>query len=100
MIIIQAYPGINRAGNGDRVRRRLRNRRYAVVHQPVTAQPHWRPPRPVKGNWLGFASGGEKTKTIPANAGRPRFNNALNRGGGDGGVQRVAASLQNADGSL
>src|SRR6185437_12440129 len=91
-------PGLDRAGNGDRVRRMALDRLDSVTCVPFRRRRHRRAPRAVIGDDLGRAPKRDLRETIAADAGRTGFDDALHRACRDRGVDGVAAVAQRLDG--
>ena len=91
MILDQPRPGLDRAGNGDGVRRMAIDRRHAMAFVPFRRRRDWRASRAVVGDDVGGAATRQLHEAVAANPRRTRFDHALDRAGRDGGVDRVAA---------
>ena len=97
VIAQQRCPGVDRAGNGDRVRRGQRHRMDLALQVPFGGRRHRRAAGTVIGDNFAFALRLHQRKTIAADAGRLRLDHREQRRGRDRGVHRRAAFAHHLD---
>ena len=90
-------PGIDRAGNADRMRRGQRHRMDLALEVPFGRRRHRRAAGAVIGDDLALALRLDQRKAIAADAGRLRLDHAEQRAGRDRGVRRGAAGAHHVD---
>ena len=90
-------PGIDRAGNADRMRRGQRHRIDLALEIPFGRRGHRRAAGAVIGDDLALALRLNQRKTIAADAGRLRLDDPEQRAGRDRGVRRGAAGTHHLD---
>ena len=90
-------PGIDRAGNGDGMRRGQRDRMDLALEIPVGRRGLRRPAGAVIGHDLALALGLDQREAIAADAGGLRLDHAEQRAGRHRGVRGGAAGTQHLD---